>query len=115
MNRPLDENEAFVLHLVLDDLQDAALLEQERSVTVSGGKPTFVDFAVPSSAPRSSVDNGPLKITPNAVTQEGDPAGVILVWVDDGRLSAMEYGWYTDETPVGFPAPALVSLGYSSL
>lgn len=114
MDRPLDANEAFVLHLILQDLQDAALLEQETTVRVSGGKPTFIDLCVPDDAPLSHLKDGPLKITPEALTLEGEPAGVILLWIEAGKLSAMEYGWYTDDTPEGFPDPDRVTPGYSS-
>ncbi len=59
MNRPLDAHEGYILHLVLDDLQDAQLLEQERTVTVTGGTPTFIDLDVAADATRSPVGGWP--------------------------------------------------------
>ena len=36
----------------------------------------------------------------------GEPVGTLLVWVDRGYLSALEYGWVTDEAPTELMALA---------
>jgi hypothetical protein len=33
-----------------------------------------------------------------------------MLWVDDGRLSALEYWWVTDEKPEGFPPASSIGV-----
>ena len=114
MSRSLDQNEANALQVVLAAVGDPALLTQAQSVTVTGGTATFLDLDVDTLSPAANLPNGPLGRTADALTPDGDPAGVILVWVEDGRLSGLEYGWYTDDSPAGFPAPDRVTVATPS-
>lgn len=38
----------------------------------------------------------------------GEQIGELLLWVEDVRLSAIEYVWFTDEPPSGLPKTLLV-------
>lgn len=42
--------------------------------------------------------------------QHGSPVGELIVWVEDGWLSGIEYAWYTDERPVALPDPDRVEV-----
>lgn len=37
------------------------------------------------------------------IDDSGAPIGFLLLWVDAGRLSALEYAWLTDEPPRDLP------------
>lgn len=42
--------------------------------------------------------------------QYGSPVGELILWVEDGWLSGIEYAWYTDERPVALPDPDRVQV-----
>ncbi|GEM31919.1 hypothetical protein NN3_29260 [Nocardia neocaledoniensis NBRC 108232] len=42
--------------------------------------------------------------------QHGSPVGELIVWVEDGWLSGIEYAWYTDERPAALPDPDRVEV-----
>jgi hypothetical protein len=35
--------------------------------------------------------------------QDGNPIGGMMLWITNGRLSALEYWWVTDEPPSELP------------
>jgi hypothetical protein len=43
-------------------------------------------------------------------SEAGEPLGEILIWVENGYLSALEYAWVTDEAPDGLPSLELVEV-----
>ncbi len=43
-------------------------------------------------------------------TEQGELVGFLIVWVEDGYLSAFEYPWVTDEPPGTWPDPTQVRL-----
>jgi hypothetical protein len=46
-----------------------------------------------------------------AVTdRNGAPIGEIILWVEHGRLSGIEYAWYTDVRPQMLPEPAQIEV-----
>jgi hypothetical protein len=46
-----------------------------------------------------------------AVTdRNGSPIGEVILWVENGWLSGIEYVWYTDERPHALPEPARIEL-----
>ena len=100
--RPLTPRERSVLDLLLaTDFPGAAELRvQARTARVIGrcacGCPT-IDLAVDDAAPVADVDG--------RVAVDVDVAdGGLIVFVDDGRLSGLEY-WSVGETPAEFPPP----------
>jgi hypothetical protein len=101
--RPLTPRERSVLDLLLTaDFPGAAELRvQARTARVTGrcacGCPT-IDLAVDDAAPVAGVDG--------RVAVEVDVAeGGLIVFVDEGRLSGLEYWSVADETPAEFPPP----------
>jgi hypothetical protein len=42
--------------------------------------------------------------------QDGTPVGELILWVEDGWLSGIEYAWYTDERPAALPDPDRVQV-----
>lgn len=46
-----------------------------------------------------------------AVTdQNGSAVGEIILWVENGWLSGIEYAWYTDERPRNLPDPDRIEI-----
>lgn len=46
-----------------------------------------------------------------AVTDRNElPVGEIILWVENGWLSGIEYAWYTDERPRVLPEPAQIEV-----
>ncbi|MFF0613556.1 hypothetical protein ACFYUD_33325 [Nocardia tengchongensis] len=71
------------------------------------GSPS-VDLAVPPEVVAASdLTNG---IFANAAVTDrnGAPIGEVILWVEHGRLSGVEYAWYTDERPQSLPEPAQI-------
>jgi hypothetical protein len=107
--RPLTIREGKAIRRVLDAavFEGAAeLLAQIPHAEVVGGKTTWLDLRVPESVPRSTFREGHVPV--RALVGADDPEGELLLWVKDGRLSALEYAWYTDEEPTEFPSPDVI-------
>ncbi|WP_040872139.1 hypothetical protein [Nocardia exalbida] len=46
-----------------------------------------------------------------AVTdRNGSPLGEVILWVENGWLSGVEYAWYTDQRPHALPEPDRIEL-----
>jgi hypothetical protein len=98
--RPLQSDERAVLSLLLaEDFDGAdALREQARDVSVVGhcdcGCPSIY-LAPPSGSPRAHLTSR-LATVEGRVTPEsdGEPPGEIILFVDDGKLSYLEYVYY---------------------
>jgi hypothetical protein len=83
----------------------AELLAQVPSVEVVGGALTFLDLAVDDAAvARSTFQRGPVPGQTWVLDEAGAPIGTLLVWVDKGYISALEYGWVTDQPPTALPS-----------
>jgi hypothetical protein len=108
VSRPLTPAEREVLTFLLaGDFAGAAQLRaQAETARVTGrcgcGCPT-VDLEVDATLPAAEV-------TGRAAVEADVPAGGLIVFVDDGRLSGLEYWTISDETPVAFPAPEEIRL-----
>ena len=67
------------------------------------GCPT-IDLEVPASAPRAAIA-GPLASTEAQVAPLTDePPGQLLLFVREGRLSSLEYVYYSDRPPQEWPS-----------
>jgi hypothetical protein len=83
----------------------AELLAQVPRLRVVGGPITFLNLAVSDpSVPRSVLDHGPVPGQSWVHDEEGAAIGGLLVWVDEGLISALEYFWTTDEPPSTLPS-----------
>ncbi len=64
-----------------------------------------VDLVVSEGLPNASV----VSRTPVQAVVDGDGYdGGLLLFVDDGRLSALEYWWVTEEVPDEFPPASAI-------
>ncbi len=103
MSRPLTPAEREVLTVLLagDFAGATELRAQAETARVTGrcgcGCPT-VDLEVDATLPVAEV-------TERAAVEVDAPDGGLIVFVDDGRLSGLEYWTTGDEPPVAFPAP----------
>jgi hypothetical protein len=103
VSHPLTPAERTTLETLLAaDFPGAAELRaQAATARVTGrcgcGCPT-IDLEVAASAPTAAVAG--------RVAVEADvPDGGLIVFVDEGRLSGLEYWTTADETPSAFPPP----------
>lgn len=107
--RALSEAERAILEVMLaEDFPGAAELRQQLdAVVVSGvcgcGCPS-VNLEVRGDVPVAEVTSR----TPINADVEGDPGGGMIVFVDDGLLSCLEYYGVDDSPPAAFPDPSLV-------
>lgn len=107
--RPLSEAERDVLlHILSTPFPGAA--ELRRQVAMArvdrswdpAGSPS-VDISVPADSPRANLSDGPISAAAQVVDAHGEYQGELIVWVSDGRMSALEYSWVTDEPPARLP------------
>lgn len=108
--RPVSEIERDLSeHLIRGALPSAGeLIEQLRDAQVRG-EPPFVEFEVTPAAPRASgVSKGLIE------GRNTDPDSMvwthILLWIEDGCISALELSWVSDEAPGEFPNPDQVEV-----
>ncbi|MBE1501054.1 hypothetical protein H4696_008154 [Amycolatopsis lexingtonensis] len=102
-SRPLTRNERETLEVLLaGDFPGAAeLREQATTAKVTGrcgcGCPT-IELVVDDATPAA-------EITDRVAVEADVPGGGLIVFVDEGRLSGLEYWTTRDEPPTSFPPP----------
>lgn len=62
-----------------------------------------LDLTVERSAQRAPSHDGPVPGQVWSIGPSGKVLGTVLLWVKDGYLSAIEYGWVTDAAPTTLP------------
>lgn len=77
---------------------------QAASVTVTGGPITMLELHAEKTAPVSAFTDGPIPVSAVALDAEDGEIGELLVWVDAGYLSALEFAWWTDDPPDSLPS-----------
>jgi len=80
------------------------LRAQIQFAKVTGGPVTLLDLTVEAGSPAPAKD-GPIPVRAIVRSGSADPAGELVVWVDGGYLSGLEFAWFTDEQPRSLPAP----------
>ena len=102
--RRLSDNDARVLRKILRAVPDGAhLLDQIAAARVKDDStPTFLSLIAPAPLKAAGFKDGPLAGR-FPVTNNGTIVGEILVWLEDGRISGLEYAWVSDEAPSGLP------------
>jgi hypothetical protein len=116
--RPLTASERDVLTRVLtaEFAGAAELREQLRLARVTGAwgegelESPSIDLAVPETTTRSSCPDGPIPIRAIENDERGEYCGELLVWIQDGRLSALEYATISDDVPAALPNTARIQL-----
>jgi hypothetical protein len=69
-----------------------------------------VDLAVPPTVGKATVEDGEISVGSEVRDRDGNYLGEVLVWVEGGYLSALEYAWVTDEPPARLPVVADMKL-----
>ena len=95
--RLLSDRERDILDLLLSvDFPGVANLRRQAASLSAKGEGMIIDLVVSTDSPHATVIN----LTPVQAVVDGDgyDGGLLLV-VDDGRLSALEYWWVTEERP----------------
>lgn len=112
--RNLTTNEQAVLQFILGNASFEGAHElsaQINGTKVVGGPATLLHLKAPNDSPKAAMTDGPAPIRAFVAEPEGDIEGEILIWVKDGRLSGLEFAWYTDTQPSELPEPGLIRLG----
>jgi hypothetical protein len=87
----------------LDFPEIEALREQLSRTTVVGGPITMLNLQV-SDAIAAQLPDGPIPMSSIVLDKIGDEVGELLIWVDSGYLSTLEFSWWTDASPDRLPA-----------
>jgi hypothetical protein len=99
--RQLSDRERDILDLLLSVEFPGALELRQQAASVSAEREgMIIDLLVSAEDPRATVVNR----TPVQAVVDGDGYdGGLLLFVDDGRLSALEYWWVTEDRPDVLP------------
>lgn len=101
MTRPLHVREWEALeHLLAIDFPGVVELRQQAASVRADGTAMIASLYVGEDVPRAAVVN---RTPVQAVVDGFGYDGGLLLFVDDGRLSALEYWWVTDDMPDEFP------------
>lgn len=89
-------------------LLTTSMREQIAALQGVGGSITMLALSIPSSSPHIGLPDGPYPgphadVHISVVDNAGNDIGGILLWIDAGRLSTLEYFWYTDDPPIELP------------
>ncbi|MGW4495013.1 hypothetical protein [Streptomyces sp. NPDC004376] len=85
-------------------------LAQTRVTRTWGSDSPSIDLDVPPGVPAAAIEDGVIPATGTVTDDSGELFGELLVWVSDGRLSALEFSWYGDTAPTELPDPGLVTV-----
>ena len=101
MTRPLLPRERALLDLLLSaSFPGVEELRTQADTVLADGEALIIDLVIDPSMPSAAV----LKRTPVHAVVDGDGYdGGVLLFVDDGALSALEYWWVTEDPPAEFP------------
>jgi hypothetical protein len=106
--RSLREHEEAVLTLLLSVEFAGAkeLRDQLPDVKVVGhwtATSPSINLRTSQTASRAPLTDGPIPVRAINLGRGEEPMGELLVWVEAGHLSALEYAWVTDDMPVALP------------
>ena len=106
--RPLTDHERSVLDRVLSSEFDGVLelRDQARDVQVVGrcdcGCPS-VDLRANPNRPKAQATGRLAPVELQVRPRADEPPGNIILFLDDGQLSYLEYVYYTDSPPPSWP------------
>jgi hypothetical protein len=112
--RPLNDDETAVLRFLLQPEFNGVeqLRAQLAGLRVVGkcdcGCPT-VDFEVDANAPASPLAGSLSPVEARVSPEADEPVGDLILFIKNGRLSSMEYVFYTDKPPLRWPSPDRLS------
>jgi hypothetical protein len=101
VTRPLTARERDILDLLLSiEFPGVRELRQQAMSVSAEREGMFIDLVVNAGLPPASV----VSRTPvQAAVDGGGYDGGVLLFVDGGRLSALEYWWVTEQKPDALP------------
>lgn len=103
---PLTEQVRELLRQVLgkaDFPGSDELFQQASSVNVVGGQVTMLDLRVTAPRPASAFTDGPVPLSLMVMDSADAALGELLIWVNDGYLSSLEFAWWSDDPPEQLP------------
>lgn len=111
VGRALTKNDkALVEFLLRPDFPGVKELRKQLvATTVLGSvdpESVSLNLHVDQGATASTAPDGPVPGRVWAYAEDGSALGTLLLWVADGFLSAVEYGWVTDDAPTALPPVA---------
>jgi hypothetical protein len=80
------------------------LAQQVSSVIVTGGPITMLKLRSAHTLRASAFPDGPIPMSMLVSNSAGDSVGELLVWVEHGFLSGLEFAWWTDDAPDELPS-----------
>jgi hypothetical protein len=69
-----------------------------------------VDIWLPADCARSMCEADLFPADARVTGGDGNYEGELLLWLEGGRLSALEYAWVTDDPPVALPSPDRIQM-----
>ncbi len=107
VNRALHPRERNALDILLAaEFAGADELRAQAETALAANDTLVVDLIVDRSLPKAVVSH---RVPVEAAVDGAGYVGGLILYVDDGRLSALEYWWVTEEAPDGFPPAAAIS------
>jgi hypothetical protein len=110
MNQQHDAEVAYIRALVVAMLSafeipaKTELPAQAATIQSPTGIPTMLEFQVDRSLAPALSSPSPLSVTAEVRTPEGDPLGMLVLWIDDsGYLYSLEFPWVVEERPNVLP------------
>ncbi|HET9846981.1 MAG TPA: hypothetical protein VFR68_00280 [Candidatus Dormibacteraeota bacterium] len=109
-SRPLNNDERAILNLLLQpEFEGVEQLrgQADRAQVVSRcdcGCPT-INIDVPEDMPSAAISGRLSPVELRVVPEGSDAPGEIIIFPKDGRLSSMEYVYYTRQPPEQWPTP----------
>lgn len=79
------------------------LVRQASSVEVVGGPITMIDLRADDALPPSAFADGPVPLSIGVSDAASNPVGELLIWIEHGYLTGLEFAWWTDDPPVQLP------------
>jgi hypothetical protein len=105
MTRPLEPNERAALDALLaGDFDGAPALRMQAATVLAEGSGLIIDLVVDQALPLAEVATR-VPVGAPVTVEDGSQSNGLLLFVDGGRLSGLEYWWTTDDMPDGFPEP----------
>ncbi len=106
--RPLSPEETALLqYLLRKPTPEVEVLRAQLPLTSVLGTwqegSASVNLSVAAEAVPADLPDGPVPGQVWAYAEDGSTLGTVLLWVVDGVLSAVEYGWVTEEPPAHLP------------
>ncbi|MFT4087067.1 MAG: hypothetical protein QM658_07900 [Gordonia sp. (in: high G+C Gram-positive bacteria)] len=116
MTVKLNSAQRSALKYLAEQQGDPVIVEQVAAISTYEGQPTMAIVEVDRSLPKCSIKDGPAPVVAAVVDREGELAGELIFWVQDGFVDQIEQTWYGDDPPVSLPSREFIrtypELGY---